>query len=338
MINVVGAAEPIAPSVHTPEIVVAAPPTEPVEPSPLANPDLPPSPSAPLPSTPLKKAPDRKKMQLIIGAIFLLLLIVGGSIAMVLTKTNQDLRQQASGGIEPPSTGLRPKQPSTTPVPTSGRITLPTQIPRQPTGKLSTTPVPTSGRITLPTQIPRQPTGKLSTTPVPTLKVLGDPMPNQTPIPTKPLTNLSAVLSPTVEPTSNPTNIPNNPAATSTPATTPTLGANTNLGAGLTPTPTLVKTTVSCNESCTTTDNCRNPSHICSEGRCRLESNPTDTNCRLPSGGTQIALDPTQASRVYTPDAEPSGTTPVSGPADWLLYLKVGAGFLGLGTLALLFL
>jgi hypothetical protein len=349
MINVVGAADPLAPSPH-PEVVpvpiaTPVPTTEPVQ-------------TAHLPETPVsasglppKKAPDHKKMQLIVGGIFLLLLVVGGGIALVLSKTNQDLRQQASGGqtytcsagtgvctqlgfdycnLTTHTCAYNPTPPPPTLPP---RIAQPTATPPPRSSQPTNTPVPTVPPTRTPTRIPtRTPTLPLNGSPVPTDPAPTDPAPTDPP-PTLPITRLGAVLNPTAEPTDP----PNGQAATD-PTNTPTLAANTNLAAGLSPTPTLVKTTASCNESCTTSENCQNPSHICSEGVCRLESNPTDTNCRLPSGGTQIALDPTQASRVYTPEAAPSGTALVSGPADWLLFLQVGAGFLSLGTLALLFL
>lgn len=337
MINVVGAAEPIAPSTHT-EVVAPTPTPEPIQPAPSPASSSTASPII-TPPAPMKKAPDRKKMQLIIGGIFLLLLVVGGGVALVLTKTNQDLRQQASGTQSYACTpaGLancrqlgfdscigagtcirttaaatptvRPPNNSNNPTP------RPTSPPLSPSAILTRTPI-------------RIPTRPASGTPAPTSP--NEP-PSSDPAPTITLTSLAAVIDPTEQPAEEPTDPPENPEATEKPALE-------NLGAGLSPTPTLVKTTSSCNESCTTSENCRNPSHICSEGVCRLESNPEDTNCRLPSGGTQIALDPTQASRVYTPEAEPEGETPVSGPADWLLYLQIGAGFLGLGTLALLFL
>ncbi|HOP38828.1 MAG TPA: hypothetical protein PL154_01010, partial [Candidatus Woesebacteria bacterium] len=115
---------------------------------------------------------------------------------------------------------------------------------------------------------------------------------------------------PTATITSNPTSIPT--AAPTSPPATPT------------PVITTVITTVGCNEACNENADCANISHICYEGFCRLDVNPTDVNCRLPDGGNVIQ----RAVEVPT----------VSGFADWFNFIKVGFGILGLGSLLLLLL
>lgn len=87
---------------------------------------------------------------------------------------------------------------------------------------------------------------------------------------------------------------------------------------------TTVVTTVNCNDTCVANADCRNISHICYEGRCRLDVNPTDAQCRLPSGETTIT--------------RPVVVPTESGPADWLNYLKAGLGVLGIGALLMLLL
>jgi hypothetical protein len=87
---------------------------------------------------------------------------------------------------------------------------------------------------------------------------------------------------------------------------------------------TTVVTTVNCNDTCVANADCRNISHICYEGRCRLDVNPTDAQCRLPSGETTIT--------------RPVVVPTESGPTDWLNYLKAGLGVLGIGALLMLLL
>jgi hypothetical protein len=87
---------------------------------------------------------------------------------------------------------------------------------------------------------------------------------------------------------------------------------------------TTVITTVGCNDVCDANADCANISHVCYEGRCRLDVNPTDAQCRLPSGETTIVRP------VHVPTE--------SGPADWLNYVKAGLGVLGVGALLLLLL
>jgi hypothetical protein len=114
---------------------------------------------------------------------------------------------------------------------------------------------------------------------------------------------------PTATPTEEPTNTPK-PDSTSTPTNTPQpTGIQT------------VDTSVDCNDACTTNADCDNISHICYNGRCRLDINPEDEYCRTPQGETIV-------ERIITP--------PVTGPADWLNFLKVGIGAIGAGLLLLL--
>ncbi len=109
---------------------------------------------------------------------------------------------------------------------------------------------------------------------------------------------------------------------TVTTTVTPT-GTATPTGT-VTPGVTTVITTVGCNDVCDANADCSNISHVCYEGRCRLDVNPTDTQCRLPSGETTIVRP------VHVPTQ--------SGPADWLNYVKAGLGVLGVGALLLLLL
>ncbi len=110
---------------------------------------------------------------------------------------------------------------------------------------------------------------------------------------------------PTATPTEEPTNTPP-PDSTSTPEPTSIQ---------------TVDTSVDCNDACTTNADCDNISHICYNGRCRLDVNPEDEYCRTPQGETTV-------ERIITP--------PVSGPQDWLNFLKIGIGAIGAGLLILL--
>jgi hypothetical protein len=94
----------------------------------------------------------------------------------------------------------------------------------------------------------------------------------------------------------------------------------TNSGSGTS----TVVTTVNCNDSCNENADCRNISHICYEGVCRLDVNPTDEQCRLANGETSLVR----------PVSVPTQT----GPADWMNYIKAGLGTLGIGALLLLLL
>ena len=130
-----------------------------------------------------------------------------------------------------------------------------------------------------------------------------------------------------VEPTTTVTTTPTE-TVTTTPTTTVTETTTPTTTTTPTATPTTVITTVittvGCNDTCQENADCANISHICYNGRCRLDVNPTDTQCRLPDGTNSI-------ERTVTVDTE-------SGFADWFNYLKAGLGTLGIGALLLLLL
>lgn len=119
----------------------------------------------------------------------------------------------------------------------------------------------------------------------------------------------------TITPTDEPTITPTGTLTITSTATPPKT---------LTPSVTTVITTVGCNESCDANADCANISHICYEGQCRLDVNPSDAQCKLPSGETTIVR----------PVVVPTET----GPADWINYVKAGLGTLGIGALLLLLL
>jgi hypothetical protein len=139
-----------------------------------------------------------------------------------------------------------------------------------------------------------------------------------------------ATATPSATPTF--TNTPTPPTGTVTATYTPTV-TPTVVVATATPTPqvvvttvvTNVVTTVGCNESCSANADCSNVSHICYQGRCRLDVNPDDAQCKLASGDTVVRR--TVEKVEY-----------VTGPEDWMNYLKLGIGALGLGALLLLLL
>lgn len=87
---------------------------------------------------------------------------------------------------------------------------------------------------------------------------------------------------------------------------------------------TTVITTVGCNDTCNANADCSNISHICYNGQCRLDVNPSDAQCKLPNGETTIV--------------RPVKVPTQSGPADWMNYVKAGLGTLGVGALLLLLL
>jgi hypothetical protein len=118
------------------------------------------------------------------------------------------------------------------------------------------------------------------------------------------------------------------PGATATPTLPPGVTATTAPEATPTTTTTTVITTVSCNDTCTVNADCTNISHICYNGRCRLDSNPENESCQTPSGGTTVVVaQPTLPAEL-----------PVSGFEDLANYFKIGLGALGAGLLLLLFL
>lgn len=111
---------------------------------------------------------------------------------------------------------------------------------------------------------------------------------------------------------------------TVTATATATLTTTVNPTNTVTPSVTNVITTVGCNDSCKANADCSNISHICYQGSCRLDVNPTDAQCKLPSGETTIV--------------RPIKVPTQSGPADWMNYVKAGLGTLGVGALLLLLL
>lgn len=123
----------------------------------------------------------------------------------------------------------------------------------------------------------------------------------------------------TVTPTSTIT-----PTNTVTPTTTVTVTTTPTITVTPTGSVTTVITTVGCNENCNANADCSNISHICYDGQCRLDVNPTDAQCKLPSGETTIV--------------RPVAVPTESGPANWANYVKAGLGALGLGALLLLLL
>ncbi len=119
---------------------------------------------------------------------------------------------------------------------------------------------------------------------------------------------------PTDEPTKKPTDEPTDePTKKPTSTVTPDDKKNQR-----------IVTTADCNESCQANADCSNLSHICYNGQCRLDVNPTDAQCKLPNGETVIV--------------RPVEVPTQSGPANWLNYVKAGLGTLGLGALLLLLL
>ena len=91
--------------------------------------------------------------------------------------------------------------------------------------------------------------------------------------------------SPTQTPTDEPTTEPQStdePGPTNPPYSTP---LPTEPGQQQTY---IVDTEAACNESCSVNADCTNISHICYNGRCRLDVNPENEYCQLPSGETQV--------------------------------------------------
>ena len=135
----------------------------------------------------------------------------------------------------------------------------------------------------------------------------------------------SCCTAPTVTPTDEPTVTPTNTVTPTTTVTVTTTVTPTNtVTPTVTPGVTTVITTVGCNDVCQANADCANVSHICYQGQCRLDVNPTDAQCKLPNGEATIV--------------RPVNVPTQSGPADWLNYLKAGLGVLGVGALLLLLL
>lgn len=70
-----------------------------------------------------------------------------------------------------------------------------------------------------------------------------------------------------------------------------------------TPTPTLNPDLPACNEACSQDNNCADANHTCSEGVCRLTSNPNSTTCQAPDGTTPTATP--QISPTPNPTTNP---------------------------------
>ncbi len=136
------------------------------------------------------------------------------------------------------------------------------------------------------------PSPTVTPSPTPSPTPTGTPMPTSTPTPTP---------TPTATPTHPP--VPTTPPAPNGPQTY------------------VVETNTGCNSPCTVNADCDNLSHICYNGRCRLDVNPEDEFCRLPSGGTTV-------ERIVE--------QPVSGPEDWGNWIKLSIGGIALGLLGFL--
>ena len=355
----VAATKPATPTPVPPPPAPPKPSTAPEPPAPPAppKPATAQAPTAPKPTTKPIDPNAKKRMTLILGIIFLVLLLIGGGVAFYLTQVNQDNRQQAAGGSYSCSGNsccdtsneqcmrtcccpngqvyecngkwychpCNDNEPTATPVP-------PTEPPASPTPTDSLSPTPTDGLSPTPTDgLSPTPTDGLSPTPTETISPTDGPTPTtgvdptNTPAPT-------TVVDPTVAPTTNPGD--------------PTVAPTTVLAATNTPAPTttdnqyVIDTTANCNDSCVINANCNNPSHVCYNGQCRLDTNPEDTSCRLPSGNTQTVVTEDQYNREWVADQNVNTTEelPVTGPEDWLKYLKVGLSILGIGSLLLLLL
>lgn len=175
------------------------------------------------------------------------------------------------------------------------------------------------------------PTSETCTPPV--ISVTPSPTPTATLTPT-PTPTLPPGVTPTVTPTPTPTDVPPTPTEGPTPENTPTNppGVTVNPTTPGTTTTYTIVTTVRCNDVCSRNSDCSNTSHICYNGRCRLDANPDDATCHLPSGATTMVVN----ELPRQPDAPRELIK--SGPADWGNYLKIGLGALGAGSLLLLFL
>jgi len=136
------------------------------------------------------------------------------------------------------------------------------------------------------------------------------PSPTSTPSPT-----LTGTPRPSKTPTNTPTTTPVPPTNTPIPTATPAPNG---------PQTYVVQTETGCNSPCTVNSDCDNLSHICYNGRCRLDVNPEDEYCRLPSGETTV-------ERIIE--------QPISGPVDTILQnIRIGLGAVGAALLLILFL
>ena len=183
------------------------------------------------------------------------------------------------------------------------------------------TPTPTGLTGTRPTNTPTPTTttARATLTPTPTFSASGQ------------CTVRFSIAALTVTPTATPTITPTqNPSETPRPTATATPNP--------TATPTTIPTpVVGCNDACMTNANCSNSNHICyfvseNEGRCRLDSNPSNTECR-----PAVAVVPPTTTPVVAQPELPE-VLPESGPADWGNWLKAGLAVLGVGIALLLLL
>ncbi len=186
-------------------------------------------------------------------------------------------------------------EPEATPTPTVEPEATPT-----PTVEPEATPTPTVEPEATPT-----PTVEPEATPTPTVE------PEATPTPT---VEPEATPTPTVKPEATPTPTPETIAVAPSPTATPEPIKEETV---------VVDTKADCNQSCTTNADCRNISHICYHGRCRLDINPEDEQCQTPAGETEV---------------ERRTEPPEPGFSDWINYLRIGIGAVGTGLLLLLFL
>ena len=159
--------------------------------------------------------------------------------------------------------------------------------------------------------------------------------PPNSPTPTiTPVISLTPSVTPSVTPvislTPSPTLAGPTPSNTPVPTIPPGITVNPTTP-GLPPTYKVV-TTLNCNGSCSKNSDCSNISHICYNGKCRLDANPESTRCVLVTGETSVVI-----NVIPTRTPGPAELTK-TGPADWANYLKVGFGALGVGALLLLFL
>ncbi len=302
--------------------------------------------------------PKKKRLTMVLGALFLILLLIGGGVAFYLSQISQDVRQQASGGTYTVNCGQCLEGQTCVPPGVGGVGTWHCStcaagyVGVDDVGCLAPTSAPCTGSDCNPTTPPNNPSPTTVTNPTTSPSVTIEPSPTIT---GEPSPTITGVLSPTADPTAT---------IEPTLAATPTVGANvtpsivpsgtdptvaitpTNTQPTNTPAPTttdnqrIVETTATCNASCTINANCANPSHVCYNGACRLDSNPEDTACRLPSGNTQTVITEEQYQRQWVASSQPASTDtlPVTGPEDWLKYLKIGLGILGIGSLLLLLL
>lgn len=199
------------------------------------------------------------------------------------------------------------------PTPTTKKDKTPTPTPSLPTYTITPTQTPTAGPSPTPTLTPTagpSPTPTKGPSPTPTKGPSPTPTPTQTktlsPTPTNtPIPSSTPTLTPTLRPdqptyTPTPTLRPGQPTYTPAPTLTPVVITKQ------------VITTIQCNSICQSNEECYQIGLICYNNRCRLAANPESPTCEMPQD------------------------TPVTGPENWLNYLKIGLGILGIGALLFL--